>query len=445
MRTQNKIQTYENKHCRGRFAGSGSMSEDVIDKSGALRGFPAYFPLPYRVSIIVALGVFLFGTNITLLLRAGIDVESLFYPSAVSSSNTRRHQSLARPIYGIAINLIMLSTIALTGFWLLTVGTTTINLEHRWIPLLLFLAFFAILLSPVKFYAHERYRFMTVLKRIMLGGIDPTDRFLDIIVADVLTSYAKVFGDIVTTLCLLVSSPTVSYAAAKNNCSRSVLVPVAIASPYAIRLSQCLIEYRRTGKLAHLANALKYCTAFPVILISTIQLGRTGGEVGTPNTGYVSDGRLYQVWVLACLINSGYSFWWDVTKDWDLTLLLPASSINRPASPSALNLRTVEVRHYGLRNNLTFSPRSYYMAIAIDLVLRMLWSLKLSPHLHGLVEYESGVFVMECLEVLRRWMWIFLRVECEHHRANSSEGVIALTDLGGVAFTNGASGKIDQD
>lgn len=58
-------------------------------------------------------------------------------------------------------------------------------------------------------------------------------------------------------------------------------------------------------------------------------------------------------------------------------------------------------------------PTIYYLAIAIDLILRFTWSLKLSSHLHSIHEMESGIFVMEALEVVRRWMWVFLRVEWE--------------------------------
>jgi hypothetical protein len=58
-------------------------------------------------------------------------------------------------------------------------------------------------------------------------------------------------------------------------------------------------------------------------------------------------------------------------------------------------------------------PFVYYLFILLDLVLRFTWSLKLSSHLHTISEIESGVFIMEALELGRRWMWVFLRVEWE--------------------------------
>jgi len=43
----------------------------------------------------------------------------------------------------------------------------------------------------------------------------------------------------------------------------------------------------------------------------------------------------------------------------------------------------------------------------------MTWSIKLSPHLHHVNEIEGGIFFMETLEVIRRWIWIAFRFEAE--------------------------------
>ncbi|KAL8983848.1 MAG: hypothetical protein Q9177_004864, partial [Variospora cf. flavescens] len=64
----------------------------------------------------------------------------------------------------------------------------------------------------------------------------------------------------------------------------------------------------------------------------------------------------------------------------------------------------------------------YYTAIVIDLVLRCTWSLKLSPHLDHWNDLEGSIFVMELAEVVRRWVWIFFRVEAEWVRAKSGGG-----------------------
>jgi hypothetical protein len=71
-------------------------------------------------------------------------------------------------------------------------------------------------------------------------------------------------------------------------------------------------------------------------------------------------------------------------------------------------------QYMGLRSQLLFQdPLIYYVAIFINFVLRFTWSLKLSSHLHHVADLEVGVFMIEALEVLRRWIWVFIRVEWE--------------------------------
>ena len=57
-------------------------------------------------------------------------------------------------------------------------------------------------------------------------------------------------------------------------------------------------------------------------------------------------------------------------------------------------------------------PSIYYMAVILDLLLRFTWSLKLSTHLR-LEELTVGGFAMEWLEIVRRWLWVFFRLERE--------------------------------
>lgn len=62
----------------------------------------------------------------------------------------------------------------------------------------------------------------------------------------------------------------------------------------------------------------------------------------------------------------------------------------------------------------------YYSAIIIDLMLRCTWSLKLAPHLDHFNDLEGGIFAMELLEVFRRFIWIFFRVEAEWSKCGFS-------------------------
>ena len=95
-----------------------------------------------------------------------------------------------------------------------------------------------------------------------------------------------------------------------------------------------------------------------------------------------------------------YSFYWDVARDWSLSLF----SRRRGAADQPFGLR---------RHRYIPAKEVYYFAIALDLLLRFTWSLKLSPHLDRFHDMEGGIFVVELLELFRRWIWVFLRVEAE--------------------------------
>jgi hypothetical protein len=98
--------------------------------------------------------------------------------------------------------------------------------------------------------------------------------------------------------------------------------------------------------------------------------------------------------------SSLYSFFWDVYMDWGL---------GRP-------------KFQFLGPRLMYPSRSsYYATIGVDLVLRFAWVLTLVPPNSGarfaLPQYLTAVSMM--MELFRRTIWGFLRLENEH-RSNTS-------------------------
>ncbi|KAI9840814.1 MAG: protein-ER retention protein [Sclerophora amabilis] len=380
-----------------------------------LEAFSLFLPLPYRVASILVLGVWAWGVNLQYLTFLKIDVPALIrYPSRHSSAVQPHHLST----YRLATILTIPLAISLLIFWVITQGQSALVISHEILPqssLFLLLLLFVI---PILHVARTgRYRFLSTLKRVSIGGIAETQdgKFGDILLADVLTSYAKVLGDFFVSACMFFSFQRSSTGKPDRGCGGQFLVPIIISVPSLIRLRQCLIEYirvrrsnRRQGGLGssewggqHLANALKYASAFPVIILSAMQRGYDPTKIG------MSEAGLFRLWLFFVFLNSFYSFYWDVAKDWDLTLLSSASARNDPEHP------------WGLRRHLYFHTREvYYVAIGIDFLLRCTWSFKLSPHLDHFNDLEGGIFVMELLEVLRRWLWIFFRVETEWVRNN---------------------------
>ena len=289
-----------------------------------------------------------------------------------------------------------------------------------------YLLFLAILfIIPLRYHSTSgRYHFLKTLKRVSVGNIAETKdgKFGDVLLADVLTSYAKILADLFISVCMFLTTNGSATDTPDRKCGGKYLVPALIAIPSTIRFRQCMIEFYRVKNAnsrmgafeaqgngwggQHLANALKYSTAFPVIILAAMQ--RSPADIAAEGAKG-NETRLYRMWLFAVLINSLYSFWWDVTKDWDLTLL--TSFRSDPSHP------------FGLRRKLVFRTNSiYYTAIALDFMLRLTWVLKLSHGMDGFNDWEGGIFTIQCLEVFRRWVWIFFRVETEWVR-NSSSGL----------------------
>lgn len=147
-----------------------------------------------------------------------------------------------------------------------------------------------------------RHRFFTTFKRISIGGLAEAQdgKFGDIILADVLTSYSKVLGDFFVSGCMFLSRDVSSTGLPDRACGGSIAVPLLIGIPSVIRLRQCLIEFsrvQRKGNRAidgwggqHLANALKYSSAFPVIILTALQRSYDPANIGMSVEG------LHKLW-----------------------------------------------------------------------------------------------------------------------------------------------------
>jgi hypothetical protein len=384
----------------------------------------------------------------------------LHYPSRASPRTDPPHHLST---YRLATLLTIPLTLSLLLFWVLSHRNPTLVIHYDYLPIAYLVLLLCLFLLPLRrFSSAGRTRFLTTIRRISIGGLAPSNagKFGDILLADVLTSYAKIIADLFVSLCMFFSGPNGSATARPDRgCGGQYLVPIIIAIPSLIRLRQCLIEYVRVrdanakngGMTAqsgwggqHLANALKYASAFPVIILSALQrnLSLDHEDIGVTAT------TLYRLWLLAVFINSLYSFYWDVAKDWDLTLFSSISS-RFPSSTTSTSYHLSQppsTTPFGLRPRLVFpSPSIYYYAIALDLLLRFTWSLKLSPHLDHFADFESGIFVMECLEVGRRWMWIFFRVETEWVRGlgtTRGEGLLGQEEL---LLGDYSGGNSDED
>lgn len=209
------------------------------------------------------------------------------YHSRASSSSASHH----RRTYRFATIQTIPLVVSIVFFWVVTQGNPELVQAWDSVPQLVLVLTFLLFFVPIPRSSHTgRSRLLSTLRRISIGNIAETQngRFGDLLAADALTSLAKPLGDLFISQCMFFSPGVSSTAMPDRSCGGAYIVPLLLAYSYMIRLVQCLVEYKRVRdsiidnpKSAatlgwggqHLANALKYFSAFPVIVLSSLQRG----------------------------------------------------------------------------------------------------------------------------------------------------------------------------
>lgn len=343
--------------------------------------------------------------------------------------------------------------------WLLYRFTSQGNAEradtYGWIPACTAGIMVLLLVVPHnRFFPEERHKFTQAIRRCFLSSSNTPVLFSDVILADVCTSFAKVIGDVWLSLCMILPGNSMLNPPPQVGLARWIL-PTAMSLPYLARFRQCVIEYNLPSNMSTrpLFNAIKYATAFPVIYLSAAQgLLKTsdGTPEASPDDPWHGESRLFRLWLLSVFVNTLYSFWWDVSNDWGLELLKssqPAMAGRRPPKPLILprlqsttpllsrnsspssseeDLHgTFRVKEsgssrpsrrgypWGLRPALLYPAAVYPILVIVNFGLRMSWTVKLATHLHVTRDGSIAVFGLEVAEIVRRWLWVFIRVEWE--------------------------------
>ncbi|XP_038714078.1 SPX and EXS domain-containing protein 1-like isoform X2 [Tripterygium wilfordii] len=344
--------------------------------------------LYYNPLLLVTMMVWLWGINLWVFSQSTVNYSKIF--------DLDQNHLTHREIWKCATWMTIVVPTSMTAYlYLYSHGEVPLAASQ---PVLLYCAVAMILIFPFDiFYLSSRYYFLRTLWRIVLPLQAIT--FSDFFVADILTSMVKVFSDLERSVCRMVHRQvaTIAWFEADSVCgSHSVAIPIVLVLPYLFRLFQCLRQYKDMKDKTSLFNALKYSTAVPVIFLSALKY-HVLPEKWT---------NFYRpLWLLSSVLNSLYSFYWDVTRDWDLSGFSRIFKFNKPHLCSYLL--------YGRK-------WVYFWVIGSNLILRCTWTYKLSAHLRH--NYLT-VFTIAALEILRRFQWVFFRVENEWNKMNSKSNI----------------------
>ncbi|KAG5226541.1 SPX and EXS domain-containing protein [Salix suchowensis] len=340
--------------------------------------------LYYNPLLLVTMMVWLWGVNLWVFAQSTISYAKIF--------DLDQNHLTHREIWKAATWMTIIVPTSMTAYlYLYSHGEVSLAASQ---PVLLYCAVTLALIFPFDiFYLSSRYYLLRTLWRIVFPLQAIT--FADFFVADILTSMSKVFSDVERSVCRMVHRQvaTIAWFEADSVCgSHSIGIPVALVLPYIFRLFQCLRQYKDTKEKTTLLNALKYSTAVPVIFLSALKYHVLLDR-------WTSFYR--PLWLLSGVINSLYSFYWDVTRDWDLSSFSRIFKSNKPSLCSHLL--------YGRQWVL-------FWVIGSNFILRLAWTYKLSAHLRH--NYLT-VFTITALEMFRRFQWVFFRVENEWNKMSS--------------------------
>lgn len=350
--------------------------------------------LYYNPLLLVTLTVWLWGINLWVFSLSTVNYAKIF--------DLDQSHLTHREIWKCATWMTIVVPTSMTAYlYLYSHGEVSLAASQ---PVLLYTTIALLLIFPFDiFYLSTRFYLLRTLWRIVLPL--QAISFSDFFVADILTSMSKVFSDLERSVCRMVHRQvaTIAWFEADSVCgSHSVAIPIVLVLPYLFRLFQCLRQYKDTGEKTSLLNALKYSTAVPVIFLSALKY-HIFPEKWT---------NFYRpLWLLSGVLNSLYSFYWDVTRDWDLSGFTRIFKFSRP---------------HPLSNVLFGKKWVYFWVLGSNLILRCTWTYKLSAHLRH--NYLT-VFTITALEISRRFQWVFFRVENEWNKISKSNNQLSMSEI----------------
>eukprot|EP00126_Sphaerothecum_destruens_P005961 Sdes_comp19141_c0_seq2m9877 len=271
-------------------------------------------------------------------------------------------------------------SLALTTSFVFYISAPAYHIPAEYFPILFYVfSCFLMITRQNIFYFRLRTCFWKIFARILFP-IHPI-HFSEILLADILTTLSKVFADVEVMICVILSHFTLrDNINATSGCMHSLIMPFVASVPSLFRARQCIIAYSSSSEASpQILNFFKYLSAFPVIWLSFI-------KTLVADTIYAS--LTEKLWFYSLVINSAFSFVWDVFMDWGLG----------------------DRKHKYLRSQLMYRYSSfYYFIILFNFCARFTWSISLSQHLQ--LNMHETIFLFELIEVFRRFLWIFLRIE----------------------------------
>ncbi|KAM6962849.1 xenotropic and polytropic retrovirus receptor 1a [Aplochiton taeniatus] len=344
----------------------------------------------YRGGFLLIEFLFLLGINTYGWRQAGVNHVLIF---ELNPRNNLSHQHL----FEIAGFLGVLWCVSILSclFWEYTLLPMQIN------PLVLYGFMILFLINPFKTgYYKSRFWLLKLLFRVCTAPFHRVE-FADFWLADQLNSLVIVLMDLEYLVCFYIFElqwserkgllPLFNGNYMCHSYSYGVRAIIQCL-PAWFRFVQCLRRYRDTKRaFPHLVNAGKYSTTFFVVTFAALY--STHREQGHSDAD-----MFFYMLIIFSAISSLYTLIWDLKMDWGL--------FDRTAGENTF-----------LREEIVYPHKAYYYcAIIQDVILRFAWTLQLSLTTMTSLPSVGDIVatVLAPLEVFRRFVWNFFRLENEH-------------------------------
>lgn len=323
---------------------------------------------------LVNLITILFGINLYVFDLFRINYKFIFEFNIATALDLK--QFFLLPCLGFAL-LSLLAWFSFNDYW-------PSDFPGRDWPWIFFGVMLVIFLWPgSQLYGSSRRWLQVALWRLLLSGFYPVE-FRDFFLGDILCSLTYSSGNIPFFFCLYAHHWSGIIGGGKNTCSSSSSRVMGFFSslPSILRFLQCARRYMDTGDwFPHLANMSKYMiTTIYYCLLSVYRIDRTN--------------QTRAAFIFFACINSLYTSSWDIFMDWSLM------------QPQA--------KHFLLRDTLFFkNPLVYYFAMVTNVILRFQW-IFYAFFSNQVQQSAVTSFCIALAEIVRRFIWIFFRMENEH-------------------------------
>ncbi|XP_059655037.1 phosphate transporter PHO1 homolog 3-like isoform X2 [Cornus florida] len=352
-------------------------ARNIIEKEGQKTYMETLFPL-YSFFGFIVLHMLMYAANIFFWRRYRVNYSFIFGFKEGTELGYRE----------VSLISFTLSVLALAGVLAnLDMEMDKKTLDYKafteLVPLLLLVLVIVLVICPFNImYRANRFFFLTCLFHCICAPLYKVT-LPDFFLADQLTSQVQAIRSLEFYICYYGWG---DYKHRDNSCKSSAVYNtfyfIVAAIPYWWRLLQCLRRLYEEKDGMQGLNGLKYFLT--IVALST-------------RTAYALSKDVYwkmAAWVFS--VNAAvFSAYWDIVLDWGL---LQKKSENR-----------------WLRNKLLVPHNSVYIvAMVLNVLLRFAWLQSVFDFSVSFMHRETLIAVVAALEIIRRGIWNFFRLENEH-------------------------------